>query len=187
MGEGAIALRRAISQGGEEILPRAEELFSRLSGRIYNLACWHTRDPAAADDIVSIVFERVVKGLPGFDPTRASPDDWVFAIAINAVRDHFRSRKRSRTVSMEAIEELVDAGSTAEDTALERDRLSRLLAAMQRLRPREREILTLRLAGGLSNEAIGRLCRMRTGTVAVTVHRTVKALRAMLLEQEGHA
>jgi len=162
-----------------------ETLFAQLSRRVYNVACWHTRDAAAADDIVSTVFEKVIRGLPRFDPSRASAEDWVFAVAMNALRDHARAARRNRTVSVESVAELTAAGRSPEDTVVERDRLARLLEGVAKLRPRDREVLTLRLAGGLSNEAVARLCRLRKGHVAVIVHRAVRELRVMLAAQEG--
>jgi RNA polymerase sigma-70 factor (ECF subfamily) len=173
------------SDTGHSQPAQAAALFRRLSRRVYNFACWHTRDPAAADDIVSTVFEKVIRGLPRYDPARAAPDAWVFAIAMNVVRDYHRARRRGRTVPMDAVAELVAVGSVPEDDTVERDRLGRLLACVGNLLPREREVLTLRLAGGLSNESIGKLCGMRKGHVAVVIHRAVRELRTMFDEQEG--
>ncbi len=162
-----------------------EELFVRLSRRVYNFACWHTGDAASADDIVSAVFERVLRGLHRFDPRRSRAEDWVFAIAVNVVRDFHRARRRNRVVSLERVGELAGAAQTPEDATLQEDRLARLLTAVAHLPPRDRDVVTLKFAAGLTNEAVGTLCRLQPGHVAVIAHRAARALRDMLVAQEG--
>ncbi len=85
---------------------------------------------------------------------------------------------------METVGDAVATGPSPEDAAIQQDRVARLLVAVERLQPREREIVTLKLAGGLSNVSIGRLCHLRPGHVAVIVHRSVRALCEMLVAQE---
>jgi RNA polymerase sigma-70 factor (ECF subfamily) len=183
---GAFALRAPLEASERTLGKRLDvaDLFVRLSRRVYTYACWHVRDPAAAEDVVSTVFERVFRSLDRFDPARSAPEDWLFAIAVNVVRDYHRARRWGREVPLESVREVESAGPTAEDAAIRRERLERLRAVMVNLRPREREVLTLKLVGRLSNASIGRLCHLRPGHVAVVVHRAVCRLREMLKEQE---
>jgi RNA polymerase sigma factor (sigma-70 family) len=164
-----------------------DDLFLSLSRRVYNYVYCHVRDPGTADDIVSSVFERVFRNASKFDPRRAGVTEWVFAIAANAVRDHFRARKRARLVSLDAVGEMASPDMSPEETVMKKEMVAALLAGIGRLEQREREIVTLKFAGGLSNKAIARICRMRAGNVAVIAHRAVRKLRLEILDEEAHA
>ena len=49
-----------------------------------------------AEDITSIVFEKVVSNLASFDESRASFTTWIYRIAMNSVTDFYRSRGRRK-------------------------------------------------------------------------------------------
>ncbi len=70
------------------------------------------------------------------------------------------------------------------ETALAGERRRRLMEAVAGLRTREREIVALKLAGGLSNGSIARLCRLSPGNVAVILHRVIRRIRAEVEREE---
>jgi RNA polymerase sigma-70 factor, ECF subfamily len=170
------------TEGGGSI--EAGTLFLDLSRRVFNYAYYHTRDPESADDIVSAVFEKVHRSRTKFDPAKAGAADWVFAIAANTVRDHFRARKRSRFVSMEGLEDPPSTAESPEDRLVRMERAEEPLQGISRLERREREIIAMKFAGGLSNKAIARICGIRANTAAVIVHRAVRKLRVELRKGE---
>ncbi len=59
------------------------------------------------------------------------------------------------------------------------------LSAVGRLPAREREIVALKFAGGLSNQAIAGLCRLSPGNVAVILCRAIRRARADLEREEA--
>ncbi len=177
------------SPGAEERPARGSPLVVKLyelyAGRLYNYCRYHLGDRDMADEAVSRIFEKVLRNLHRYDPRRGEPGDWLFAIARNAVSDQRRSAGRRATVSLEAIPEHQAAGLTPEESALERERRQRLAAAVGRLPAREREIVALKFAGGLSNQAIAGLCRLSPGNVAVILCRAIRRARADLEREEA--
>jgi RNA polymerase sigma factor (sigma-70 family) len=161
-----------------------DDLFVSLSRRVYNYAFFHVKDPATADDIVSLVFERVFRNLSKFNPKRSRAADWIFAIAANAVRDHFRALKRGRFVSLDTVGDLPSRDLSPADSLVNKEMSDRLMLEIERLGNREREIVALKFAGGLSNKSIARICRIRPGNVAVILYRAIGKLREEIVTQE---
>ena len=108
----------------------------------------------------------------------------MFGIAVNAVRDHGRARRRRRDVSLEAAGDLAAGGAGPEEEILQGERRHRLQKALTCLGPRDREIMVLKLAGRLSNKEIARACGIRPGNVAVIVLRAVRRIRDHISHQE---
>lgn len=50
-------------------------------------------------------------------------------------------------------------------------------AALGRLEPRDRELVALKFAGGLSNEEIGRVLSISASNAGTRLHRTLEKLR----------
>ena len=94
--------------------------------------------------------------------------------ARNAALDELRRRKRR--ASLEADPEDATAVSPAEhaEYAVRREAVR---AAVARLAPRERELVGLKFAGGLSNEEIARVVGISASNVGTRLHRTLEKLR----------
>lgn len=161
-----------------------ETVYEKHFGRVYTFVRYVVRDSHAADDIVSEVFVKVLRKLNGYRPQKGTLTDWLFAIARNAVRDYLRSMKHRSHLSLEAIGEKAASEPTPEERYIREEALDRLIKALGRLGAREREIVALRFAAGLSNRSIARMCALSEGNVAVIIYRAVRRLQKDLRDEE---
>lgn len=164
-----VLLRRVASSGDEQAI---SELYDRYGGVIYGVGMRYLRDRTLAEDLVQDVFTAVWRNAAGFDPARASFSTWIYRITRNRATDLSRRRKtRVRTVAPDSTPESGEVDPTG--------RLSRtfdVAAALARLSPTHREVLTLAYMEGLTQREIAR----RTGTPLGTVKsRTSAALRVL--------
>ena len=142
---------------------------------------------ASAADVAQEVCLAVVATLASYKITGRSFRAFVYAIAAHKVTDAFRAIGRDRTVP---VAELPD-GPVLQDGPEQRllaeelgEQLGRLL---QQLTPRQREILILRIAVGLSTEETAEAVGSTPGAVRVTQHRALSRLRALVCPPTGPA
>jgi len=115
--------------------------------RIYNYVLRRVGRVEDAEDITSIVFEKVLLNLKTYDSDRASFSTWIFRIAINSINDFYRSARRKKETTLEEAA-LIDRPCT--DSELERfDLYLTLTGLMQRLSVKYQEVLTLRYFGDM--------------------------------------
>lgn len=159
-------------------MPDFADLYDRFFSRVYNYARYRVGDPAAADDVVSRVFEKALDRLSSFDPARGPVDAWLFAIARSVVVDHFRG-VRPPGPPLDAVDapsrepEFIDVLAGEESSRA-------LLAAVRGLDERSRELLALKFGARMTNRAIAAQTGLTESHVGVLVHRAVKALQAVL-------
>jgi RNA polymerase sigma-70 factor (ECF subfamily) len=139
----------------------------------------------SADDVAQEVCVAVVSALGSYQPTGSSFRAFVYAIAAHKVTDAFRAIGRNRTEPVAELPDLAVATDGPEHHALTAERSAALGALLAHLTPRQREVLVLRVAVGLSAEETARAVRLTTGTVRVTQHRGLTRLRRIL--QQGDA
>ena len=132
------------------------------------------RDRAAAEEVTAQAFERAYRKRRSFRASRGTEEAWLFGIARNAALDELRRRKR-RAV-LEADPEDVH-GLAADEQVQGTFRREVVRVALGRLSPRERELVTLRFAGGLSHEEIGRVLDISASNAGTRLHRTLEKLR----------
>jgi RNA polymerase sigma-70 factor (ECF subfamily) len=155
--------------------PIYEEYFPR----IYRYCLRRVGCSQEAEDLTSHVFTRALASLSGY--RGGSMAAWLFRIAHNVVANHLRDRRV--TIPLEETESVAEG-----DGALGRlmDDEERLLAArlIEQLPDEQRELLALRIAGGLSAKEIGQVIGKSEGAVRVAIHRIVQQLRmAWTLEE----
>jgi RNA polymerase sigma-70 factor, ECF subfamily len=135
----------------------------------------------SADDVAQDVCMAVVSALPNYQLKGLSFRAFVYGIAAHKVTDAFRAIGRNRT---EPVAELPDAPVTVdgpEPAVLAAEMSARLGALLAHLTPRQREVLVLRLAVGLSAEETAQAVRSTPGAVRVTQHRALGRLRRILM------
>lgn len=126
-----------------ELKRRQESIYIEYKDKVTGYVRGKISNPHEAEDIVSDVFMKALKGLSGFDESKASISTWIYTITRNTVTDYFRTKKNF----CEIPEELC-TGSDTEENLLNMETLDRLADALSRLDRRERDIIILHYYGG---------------------------------------
>ncbi|WP_462253791.1 RNA polymerase sigma factor [Ekhidna sp.] len=154
------------------------EVFSRFSKRIYNYFLKSTLDKSDSDDLTQELFIRVMKYRNSYKDGH-SVQFWIFQIARNMVKDHFRKMKvhKDKFNPVEVMPEMVEETGNGE---IERER--RLHLAMKSLPDDKRELLVLSKFEGMKYEQIANMRKTSVSNIKVQVHRTIKELRDIYFE-----
>jgi RNA polymerase sigma-70 factor (ECF subfamily) len=152
-----------------------EQVFRAHHGLVFRTACRITGNAGDAEDVLQIVFLRLLRRGAGAEALE-NPESYLRRAAINAALDVIRSRQADQTVPLP--EDLSDLIPT---TQPEVSGLRQALAhAMAQLKPRAAEIFALRFIEGLSNREIAKTMGISQVLVAVIVHRTRQQLQKEL-------
>jgi RNA polymerase sigma-70 factor, ECF subfamily len=166
--------------------PRARE---RLLAEIHPLVLRYCRARlgrqetvmGSADDVAQEVCLAVVNALPGYTLRGLSFRAFVYGIAAHKVTDAFRAIGRNRAEPVADIPDTPLAHDGPEHHLLQVELTERLGALLHLLTPRQREVLVLRIAVGLSAEETAQAVGSTPGAVRVTQHRALNRLRRKIV------
>lgn len=173
------------ARGGDQ--DACDELFSRYETRLRRWA--HGRLPPAArgaldtQDLVQETLVRVFRQLRSFDPRHAGAfREYVWTTLWNAVRD--LARKHKRRGPSDPIEDDVPGHTPSPlEEAMGAEVLARYEAALERLRPEEREAIIARVELGLSMTEVAAALGKPTAAAA---HMAVSRALKRLAEEMAH-
>jgi RNA polymerase sigma-70 factor (ECF subfamily) len=153
------------------------ELFERHHRPLYGFFVRHTGDRTASEDLVQLVFYRILKYRHSYrDEGRFSA--WIYHIARKVAADHFRrSNATPSAADPGELDMAPDQSPHAADRAVANDETERLHTALAAMDPGQRELLVLARFQHLKHEEIGRLFNLSAGAVKVRVHRALRDLR----------
>jgi len=136
---------------------------------------------AAAEDLTSATFERVIGAWNRYDSSRGPERAWILAIARNLLIDHYRRSKHRDAISTDEHPGLLAslAGDDPAERALNADELRSWVSV---LGEREREILALRYAADLPAREIAELVGLTDANVHQILSRSLRSLRAVAEE-----
>ena len=131
---------------------------------------------ASADDIVQEAFLRLLRAPPPTDdPEQVRA--YLFRIAGNLVRDHWRKMKRDRR----STESYVHENDPVPDDASQRLDMTRVF---EQLRPQQRQLMWLAYVEGADHREIAAALGVGERSVRVLLHRARRKLAALLRERE---
>ncbi|MEQ0560081.1 sigma-70 family RNA polymerase sigma factor [Amycolatopsis sp. NEAU-NG30] len=138
-----------------------------------------------AEDCAQEVLLAIVRALPGYHLEADGFVAFVFGIAAHKVSDFHRRRARDRTSPMAELPAERSSGTDPTGEEAERSAaLGRSAGLLDRLPPRQREILVLRIVLGLSAEETATAVGLGSaGAVRVAQHRALATLRRSLEAQ----
>jgi RNA polymerase sigma-70 factor, ECF subfamily len=148
-----------------------------LIRRVYAYVAYRVGDGAEAEDITSETFERALRYRSSFDGARGQPIGWLIGIARNCISDASADHRPEAGESLVAT----DSDDVEHETI---ERLT-LVAALERLQQRDREMIALRYGADLTAREIGNLLGTSTNVVEVALHRALRRLRRMLDQDAG--
>ena len=173
----------------EEIVKQAQageqaafaELYEMYYDRIYRYVAFKCGNQIEAEDLSGEVFVKMIESIHTFRFRGFPFTSWLYRIAHNVVVDNFRRKGRRRTVPLdEALNAASDAHSDLERLAEISLSIREVVGAMDRLTDLQREVVTLRFAGGLSIAETARAVGRKENAVKALQHAGIKKLRDAL-------
>src|SRR3954464_3995659 len=144
------------------------------------------------DDVVGETFVKVVRYIDGFDGDEAAFRTWVFTIGRNLVVDDLRKRSRPPADrapddprppgGVAADERLVQAPpqGSAEDDAMRELATAHVRDVLAHLSVDQRDVLLLRMLGGLTIQEIASVVGKKEGAVKMLQARGIAAIRKQI-------
>jgi RNA polymerase sigma factor (sigma-70 family) len=165
-----------------------EELVRRYQAIAHRTAYLITGDEAAAEDAAQSAFIKAYYALARF--RRGSPfRPWLLRIVANEARNQRRSagRRSGLELRLAGDRPRADAAPSPEAAVLAEEPRRRLLQAVQRLGPRDREVISLRYLLELSERETAAVLGCPPGTVKSRTARALRRLRPLLEEPAPRA
>jgi RNA polymerase sigma-70 factor (ECF subfamily) len=157
-----------------------EALMANHHGEIYRYLLRVTARSGDADDLAQETFLRAYRAHRGL-PSDANVRAWLFAIATNLARNHFRSQSRRRRAYDAASLVLTEVdGSGPDGGAMAAQAGARVEAAVAALPLRQRLAFIQRKVHGLEYEAIGESLRCSPETARAHVFQALRKVRRCL-------
>ncbi|MBI4142930.1 RNA polymerase sigma factor [Candidatus Uhrbacteria bacterium] len=163
-----------------DIIRRAQEgdraaitvLWDAHTPKLYGYLCHTLRDPVIAEDVLQQTWVQAMEALGGYRDRGVPFHAWLFAIARNVCRQHWRTLGREVPLDLETHD--VPAPNRNHDAVLTVD------AALRTLTEEDRELLRLRYIADLPIASVARVLGIRPITARVRLHRTLRRARAAL-------
>jgi RNA polymerase sigma-70 factor (ECF subfamily) len=160
----------------------AGQLFDKYYPEIFRYIHHSTLDHAVAEDLTSNVFFSAFRHLVRFRWRRIPFRAWLYRIATNELRMHYRKQKRMSAANAGPIDpESPAVGSSADTVAAERDDYRLLQRALLELGQKYRTVIVLRYFEGKSLSEICEITNKREGTVKSLQHRALARLKDALV------
>ncbi len=162
-------------------------LFEAYYERVLTYAYRCTLNLAAAEEVTSNTFFKALRSLRRL--RRGIPfSAWLYRIATNEIRMHWRSQRRRRTTAggPSCLEELKTVRFEPSAMESDEDRREKMLAyarlheLLSQLPERYRSVIVLRYFEGMTYEAVAQVLGKRLGTVKSLLHRGLSRLRTVL-------
>ena len=166
-----IAVITRIQNGETESFGEIYELFAQ---KIYTFIFYKTFHRETAEDLTSQTFISALEGIQSFDIQKGSFNAWIYAIARNAVIDFYRTKK-----SVKSIDDIFDLASD-DDLVAEfkvKSEFAEIHTALQKISPRQREIILLRIWEGLKFREVAEIVGKSEAAVKMDFARGIQNLK----------
>ena len=166
----------------EELVQKAQEgdrqalgvLWDKITPKLFGYLLNVVHDKAIAEDLLQTTWLRAIEGLPKFKQRGAKFSSWMFAIARNECRQHWRKYKREAPFDI-VLHDVSDDGHTDDKILIEQ-----ILASLSE---DDREIIRLRYVADLPLSDIAGVLNINFIAVRVRLHRALARARSKIIPQ----
>ncbi|OGI74756.1 hypothetical protein A2740_01160 [Candidatus Nomurabacteria bacterium RIFCSPHIGHO2_01_FULL_43_16] len=148
-----------------------ERLWDEITPKLYGYLVNTLKNPAIADDILQTAWLKAIEALPQFHDRGHGFSAWIFSIARNEMRMHWRKQGREIPYDPE-VHDLPEEEREKKDIFIEQ--------LLQALPEEDRELVRLRYIADLPFNKIAKLLELNPVTVRVKMHRTLARARDIL-------
>ena len=159
----------------------AGRLFDKYYSEVLTYIHHCTLDSAVTEDLTSNVFLAAFRHLGRFRWRQIPFRAWLFRIATNEVRMHWRKQRRVKMVSLDPDSNIHAAGPPAADGLEAAEEYRLVHKALLELRLKYRTVIILRY---FEDKAIAEICEItgrKEGTVKSQLHRGLARLQDILV------
>lgn len=175
--------------GDEELMRLIQindfEAFSEFYGRfktpLYSYFCGLT-NINTAEDLLQETFIKVLNGRNNFR-FESLPKTWVWTIAKNTLRDHWRSLDHRMETQFDSLndeesgEEIMSSPLDSQENALlKKVTQERLIICVNEFPPKEKEIILFHIQAELTNQEISNLTTLKVGAIKSILFRSKEKL-----------
>lgn len=153
-------------------------IYDRYVDRLYRFARFRLADASDAEDLVQVVFLKMIDALPRYRSRGTPFGAWLFRIARNALIDARRVRRVHEP--LQAAAESPSGARGPEELAVVASDIRALESALGELTDDQREVIGYRFFAGLSPSEIAEVTGRREGAVRALQFRALGALRRHL-------
>lgn len=162
-----------------ETKPAFDDVYLAHADAVFRFCVSQIGEPEAAADVTHDVFIKAFAAYHRASPQAATIRTWLLTIARNCSVDYHRRRSRWRRM-LTSLQAPLLSPVSIEMVADRRHELRRANAAIGRLRPRDRELIGLRIAAELSYRQIGSVLGMSEQAAKIATRRALRKLRSTL-------
>jgi RNA polymerase sigma-70 factor (ECF subfamily) len=137
----------------------------------------------AADDLLAEVWLRAFAAREGYDTRRADARPWLYGIARNVLREHWRARSTDEPAALDDLRD--DPWDGINDRLDSAGKAKAIASALRALPAAEREVLLLVAWEHLTPAEAAQALGVPQGTARSRLHRARATLRQMLGERDA--
>jgi len=170
-----------------------EELLTRYSHKVFNLALRFTKNREDAEEVLQDVFTTVFRKVDRFEGKSAF-SSWIYRVTVNTCFMKLRKKRRSRTIFIEDVNPAIkDAWASDESTtenAIDvtyRNQIKTILEKNVKNLPDEyRGVFILRDIDGFTNVEVSKILGLTMPAVKSRLHRARSILKRRLKAYFNH-
>lgn len=155
------------------------KLCAHLYSKIYRFIYYRVNTVEDAEDLTSEVCFRVIKSIQN---QKGSFYAWIFRIASNLIKDHYRRRSVRSNVEPagDLIEEMMDKGNKQNELLEQKE----LRQSLKKLTEEQQEVIVLKFIEGYDTDEIANMLCKSSGAVRAIQFRALTALRNNFITKE---
>jgi RNA polymerase sigma-70 factor, ECF subfamily len=159
-----------------------ERVYLEYKDRVSKYINSRIRSACDAEDLLSCVFEEVIRCADTYDSAKSSFSTWIYAITRNTVNNYLRRVYRTGPFMPyeDVFEDIADDGLGIEDEVIREDQLGQLAQTLELLPKREREIIILRFYYDKPSKEVAGLMNLSDENVRYLQNKAIKKLRVLM-------
>ena len=155
-----------------------ERLYAEHADALFGFLVYRTGDRGLAEDLLADTFERVLRSRGRFDRRKGREKTWLYAIALNLLRDHHRRLgAEARAIEKVGPAPAFASGAPSQEGVEARETVGQALAVLS---TEERDAVALRFGADLTVPEIAKLTEQPLTTVEGRLYRALRKLRSEL-------
>ena len=161
-------------------------LYEELMPRVFRYVNYRVVDVDVAQDLTETIFEKALAKFKTYRVDKSGYSTWIFSIARNTLIDYYRISAKELDIQKETVSRIKtdeESSLCLDDDVVKNEELKILQSCVAQLSPQEKEVISLKFGGEMTNRQIAKMLGISESNVGTIAFRTVRKLRDKFREQ----